>query len=268
MTSTPAGAPATGRLARLPRPYAGEPLVCIESDAGPLWIPESDGVMRPYLDINGTWEKEEGDLLLSIARPGVRFADIGANVGYFSLLIAKNFPGASIHSFEPHPMTSSVLALNAWNSGADITPHAVALSAGDRLLSLSTAVNNLGDTRTRVSATASSLVPAATLDELLPDAVFDLVKIDVQGFEPEVLLGMSKALSRNSGVVIVSEFWPHALRERGLDPVDVLETYTKMGLEIRAQFAAEVSEMSHRDIVRTCDEAGTGGQANLVMSRR
>ncbi len=169
----------------VPSPYRGDPLVCLDTDAGPLWIPAGDGVMRPYIEERGTWEQDEGNLLLEFARPGIRFADIGANVGYFSLLIAKHARGAVIHAFEPHPMTSSVLALNAWNSGADITTHALALSSGARTLTLSTAATNLGDTRTRVADTAEMLAAAAPLDEVLPDAAFDLVKIDVQGFEPE-----------------------------------------------------------------------------------
>jgi FkbM family methyltransferase len=250
-----------------PPAYVGERLVRLESDAGQIWIPASDDVMRPYISAQGHWEAEEGRLLLELARPGARIADIGANVGYFSLLIAKRYPRAVIHAFEPHPTTSAVLALNAWNSGADITTHAVALSAGSRLLGLTTAPTNLGDTRTVEAEVADVLVPAAPLDDLLPDAIFDLVKIDVQGYEPDVLAGMTDCLQRSPEPVIVSEFWPAALRDRGLDPLDVLDGYRRMGLEVRGHVADAITDRDFASLVRLCDEAGPFGQINLVMRK-
>jgi FkbM family methyltransferase len=249
-----------------PRPYVGEQLVCLTTDAGPLWIPASDGVMRPFMEERGTWEPEEGKLLGEFFRPGLRFLDVGANVGYFSLLVGLRCPQAVIHAFEPHPLTSQVLALNAWSSGADITPHTLALSAGDRLLALTTSESNLGDTRSRASESATMLSPAAPLDDVLPGAVFDLVKIDVQGFETEVIAGMTGMIARSPQVVIVAEFWPSALRERDLDPVAVLTTYREAGLTVRVQVGSDLSVQKPVEIVRTCEQAGPSGQVNLVLT--
>jgi len=249
-----------------PRPYVGEPLVRLLTDAGQLWIPASDGVMRPFLEERGTWEPEEGELLGEFFKRGLRFLDVGANVGYFSLLVAERCPGAVVHSFEPHPLTSQVLALNAWASGADITPHAMALSDGERVLALTTADSNLGDTRSRADGTGTMLCPAAPLDEVLPGAVFDLVKIDVQGFEAEAVAGMAGMIARSPGVVIVAEFWPAALRERGLDPVAVLEGYTELGLSARVQVGKDLTVQKPVETVRTCDQAGGNGQVNLVLT--
>lgn len=251
-----------------PRPYLGEELVCIATNAGPVWMPRSDDVMRPYLERHGSWEPEEAELLATFFKPGLRFLDVGANVGYFSLLVATKCAGATIHAFEPHPLTSQILALNAWNSGADITSHAMALSDGERILALTTAEHNLGDTRTSTGSTGSMLSPAAALDQILPDARFDLVKIDVQGFESEVVAGMSRMIARTPQVVIVAEFWPSALRERGLEPVDVLRGYADSGLHVRVQVERELAEKSPREIVSICDTAGPSGQVNLVLTTR
>lgn len=249
-----------------PRPYVGEELVGLHTDAGVVWIPASDGVMRPFMEERGTWEPEEGRLLSQSFKPGLRFLDVGANVGYFSLFVAQRCPGAVIHSFEPHPLTSQVLALNAWSSGADITTHALALSGGDRILALTTAESNLGDTRATASASGSMLCPAAPLDEVLPDAVFDLVKIDVQGFEVEAISGMVGMIRRSPQVVIVAEFWPGGLRERGLDPAQVLLSYRELGLSAMIHVGDDLSVMKPVDVVRLCDQAGPAGQVNLVLT--
>jgi FkbM family methyltransferase len=222
--------------------------------------------MRPFLEDRGTWEPEEGALLSRFFKPGIRFLDVGANVGYFSLLVGTRCRDAVIHAFEPHPLTSQILALNAWASGHDITPYAMALSAGERMLALSTADSNLGDTRSRVDGTATMLAPAGPLDDVLPGAQFDLVKIDVQGFEPEVIAGMSDMLTRSPGVVIVAEFWAAALRERDLDPVEVLRSYTAGGFEVRVHVGHDIARMTPVEIVRVCDEAGPSGQVNLVLT--
>lgn len=249
-----------------PRPYVGEELVALTTDAGIVWIPASDGVMRPFMEERGTWEPEEGALLSQSFKPGLRFLDVGANVGYFSLFVAQRCPGAVIHSFEPHPLTSQVLALNAWSSGADITPHALALSGGDRILALTTAESNLGDTRSRASGSGTMLSPAAPLDDVLPGAVFDLVKIDVQGFETDVISGMAGMIARSPQVVIVAEFWPAALRERGLDPGAVLTSYRELGLSTMIHVGEELSVMKPVEVVRLCDQAGPAGQVNLVLT--
>ena len=251
---------------RPPAPYIGEELVSLTTDVGQLWIPKSDDVMRPFLEERGTWEPEEGRLLREFFKPGLRFLDVGANVGYFSLFAAVWCEGAVIHSFEPHPLTSRVLALNAWQANADITTHALALSDGERVLALSTADTNLGDTRARATGRGTMLSPAAALDDVLPDARFDLVKIDVQGFEPEVLAGMSGMFRRSPDVVVVSEFWPLALRERGLDPVQVLRGYSELGLQVRAHVGDNVQNLKPVEIVRICDQAGPAGQVNLVLT--
>jgi FkbM family methyltransferase len=254
------------RQPELPSPYLGEELVSIDTDAGALWIPRSDGVMRPFMQERGTWEPEEGALLSRFFKPGIRFLDVGANVGYFSLFVATRCRDAVIHAFEPHPLTSRILALNAWASGHDITTYAMALSAGERMLALTTADSNLGDTRSRVEGSATMLSPAAPLDEMLPDAQFDLVKIDVQGFEPEVIAGMAGMRARSRGLVIVAEFWAAALRERGLQPVEVLRGYTAEGFEVRAHIGNDIAKMTPVEIVRVCDEAGPSGQVNLILT--
>ena len=83
-----------------------------------------------------------------------------------------------------------------------------------------TTATNLGDTLVGTAArdaddgamVAAMVAPAAVGDELFPDVGFDVVKIDVQGYELEVVTGLQGVIARSIGIVLVAEFWPSALR--------------------------------------------------------
>jgi hypothetical protein len=66
-------------------------------------------------------------------------------------------------------------------------------------------------------------------------------------------------------VSIVSEFWPGGLRQRGLDPLDVLGQYRELGLRFEVHVQDRLAEMADRDIVTLCDSGGENGQVNLLL---
>lgn len=250
----------------------GVELECVGSDVGPLWFPVSDDVMRPYIADQGTWERAEGELLSRFLKPGVRFLDVGANVGYFSRFVLRHAQGAQVDACEPHPFTYRLLQLNLWQAGGAARAWPTALGApGQRVAALTTAASNLGDTRSAMSGlegTRSDLVAASvTADELFPDSAFDLVKIDVQGAEPHVLAGMREVIARSPGIAIVAEFWPTSLRAAGMDPLEVLAGYREMGLRVVTQVGRLLSAVPAAETVEICDRGGPDGQVNLLLTR-
>ena len=85
---------------------------------------------------------------------------------------------------------------------------------------------------------------------------FDLVKIDVQGFEPEVDRGhdgddRAQPAGRDRRRVLAGR-----PARAGLDPVGVLAAYAELGLSVRVQVGEDLSEMKPVEVVRTCDQAG------------
>lgn len=254
-----------------PAALVGGPFQRLATDVGTVWMSAGDRVIRPFIHKNGVWEREEGNLLRSLMRPGCRFLDIGANVGYFSLFAARHAPGGTIDSVEPLPSNVDVLRFNLWTNDVAARVWPLALTAGDREVSMSVAPTNFGDARTSgISAEADDLfdlvVPAAPGDELFAGRSFDLVKIDVQGFEVEVLTGLAATVHRSPGLQVVSEFWPGGLRERGLDPGDVLRQYRELGFVIRVHVQDRVEARRDAEIVRLCDGAGPNGQVNLLLA--
>ncbi len=129
---------------------------------------------------------------------------------------------------------------------------------------------NPGDSRvgTRTSNDRYDLVvPVIPADELFPRRSFDVVKIDVQGFEPEVILGMERIVRQSPAIVLVAEFWPTALVERGLDPSEVLDRYRQLNFRIAVNDDGGTGTCTADEVIEHCRSAGPDGQVNLIMQR-
>jgi len=286
--------PRPGVAPSVPEPLPADEYDMVLVDAGQIWISHRDEVMRPYMQRAGSWERDEGRLLCSLAGPGCRFLDIGANVGYFSVLVGRSAPGVTVDAVEPDPDNVRALRFNLWANQVAGQVWPVALDDRDRVLELSGNEHNLGDLRsgrvtpteptvgpgpkseheaahrekTAAAATTATTwtVPAASGVDLFPDRVFDLVKVDVQGWEFPVLIGLDEVL-RRAPVAVVTEFWPAPLRWTGREPVEVLAHYRELGYRIRTQVGAELRTLTDADTVAVCDTAGIDGQVNLLLER-
>ncbi|MGO9321412.1 MAG: FkbM family methyltransferase [Solirubrobacteraceae bacterium] len=144
------------------------------------------------------------------------FYDIGANVGFLSLLGAKCVgPEGHVYCFEPQPNIASLLAHNLEQNGYsnyDIIEAAVSDRPGHARLELN-ARGHSGEARLARSAVdlratlSARMRPAldvrlVTLDELdLPAAA--LVKIDVEGAESQVLRGMTRVMREHQPSLII-----------------------------------------------------------------
>jgi FkbM family methyltransferase len=238
----------------------------LRTSVGELWITRTDQALRPYLQKRGAWEEDEGALLSTLLRPGCRFLDVGANIGYFSLFAFRSAPGVIIDAVEPHPNTVRLLRWNAWVNRVPMTVWPYALDARVGEVWMSAPEVNVGDCRVGPSDRPGSFtVTAVTGDALFAGRGFDVVKIDVQGWEREVLRGMRGVLAASPGVALVVEFWPHSLRERGVEPYSVLEEYRGMGFDMVTQVGDRLCRLDDDAIVLVCDNAGLYGQVNLLL---
>jgi FkbM family methyltransferase len=263
----------TARPPNIPEALPAADFEMMVVDVGKLWISRRDEVMRPYMARAGTWEPEEGKVLRSLTKPGCRFLDIGANMGYFSVLVSAAAPGVRVEAVEPDPTNVRVLRFNLWFNLVNGTVWPLALDDSSRALHLSDNEHNLGDLRTgRVdgggeNAAAKWVVPAGSGDELFAGRSFDLVKIDTQGWEFEILIGLDGTLRRSPGVRIVAEFCPQILKDRGRDPLEVLTRYRELGYEVRAVVHGEPADLANTEITQVCASGGREGAVNLLLSR-
>jgi FkbM family methyltransferase len=255
----------------LPAPVReGGPFEQIETDVGMLWMQASDEVMRPYLMRRGRWEESTATLLSKLLRRGARLLDIGANVGYFSVFAHRLGRDIQIDAVEPHPVIFSLLQANLWANGVRARVHNTALGDIRRLLPMSSPPMNPGDSRVGVVTPDHRydlIVPVITADELFARRTFDVVKIDVQGFEPEVVLGMERIVRESPAIVLIVEFFPTPLLERGLDPAEVLERYRRLGFRIAVNDDGGTGTCTGAEVLEHCRSAGPDGQVNLILTR-
>lgn len=242
--------------------------VHVSTDVGGLWLPADDRVILPYMRSSGTWEPGEAELLRSLLRPNSRFLDVGANVGYFSALAAKLCPQGTIDAVEPEPRSVSLLRLNLWT----LAPHAqvwpVGLGLRRGIAALHVEQGNPGNTFVEEnSARATRLAALVRGDELFAGRRFDVIKVDVQGYEPEVIQGLEETLRRSGQVSVVVEFFPDALRQRGLPPSDVLRLYQGMGFERLVDVAGRLLRLEEEELLSMCQSAGRNGFVNLLLRK-
>ncbi len=170
----------------------------------------------------GVMGKEEARLLEKLVKPGMQILDVGANIGLYTLLLAR-LAGESgkVFAFEPEPNLFSTLCENCEGNGAhNVTPFQCAAGEANGRATFQRATFNSGDNRLGASKSgAESIeVEVARLDEVLPVRTVDLIKLDVQGHELAALIGMEKLLASSPDVRVLFEFWPAGLRAANASP--------------------------------------------------
>jgi FkbM family methyltransferase len=256
---------------KLPLPVSeGGPFEQIETEVGSLWIQTRDEVMRPYLLRRKAWAESTCSLLSRMLGPHARFLDVGANIGYFSLFAHSLQRGIEIDAVEPHPILHRLLAANLWSNTVTARIHHTALGESRRLTPMSSDPKNPGDSRVGIhnpDERYDLIVPIISGDELFARQRFDVVKVHVQGFEPEVILGLERIVRQSPAIVLIVAFWPSALTDRGLDPSEVLDNYRRLGFHIAVSDPEATGTCSVDEVMDHCRSAGPNGQVNLILSR-
>ncbi|UTI62612.1 FkbM family methyltransferase [Paraconexibacter antarcticus] len=151
----------------------------------------------------GVFDPCVSETLHRLIDPGDVVVDVGANVGYLtSLAAARAGSAGEVHAFEPHPGVYALLQANVarWGSAgvAGVTTHQVALSDHEGTAELNAGARfheNMGLASLSAAPGAAGaddeLVPVTVqrLDDVIGDRSVGLLKIDVEGHEPEVLRG-------------------------------------------------------------------------------
>ena len=182
-----------------------------------MYVSLSDTAVGLTIYKTKSYEPHVSKAITERLKSGMVFVDIGANIGYFSLLAANLIgPDGKVFAFEPYQYNVKLLFLNSRINGfenIEIIPCAVAdkksLFAYDNMASNGVISELNADLNALLSTT---LVNSIMLDEALQNInKMDIIKIDVEGAE-YLALGGGRKLLKKHRPIIFSEFAPPSLQ--------------------------------------------------------
>jgi FkbM family methyltransferase len=244
-------------------------LVQVETDIGPLWLRTDDAVMTPWITYYRSWEKETTAFLRESLTVGMHVIDIGANIGYHTLVCAHAVtPSGTVLSLEPEPTNYAVLCANLWHAHmTNVTPLRAAASRHTGQTRLSLSDTNMGDHRTLYNVSWERAIDVACMridDFLEAGSPIDLAKLDIQGSEHVAIHGMESMIAQYHPLLVV-EFWPLGIRELGDDPAAVLAYYRDIGYEISVLELPHLDESDGFNRLIASIEALQGGFGTLIL---
>jgi len=151
------------------------------------------------------FEEEEINCLESYVEEDSVCIDVGANIGIYSIFLARKASKGCVHAFEPHPLNRKILQLNAELNGRNnIEIHHFLVGNHEGMIDFSIssdlAYSSMIPTK-RKAETDKIRLPCTTLDALFSHSKkrIDVIKIDTEGAELLVLKG-AELLLRNPAI--------------------------------------------------------------------
>jgi len=188
---------------------------------------------------NRIWEPFETSVIVNHLKKGDVFLDIGANIGYFSV-VASTLVGASgkVIAYEPDEKNFRLLEKNIAVNGLTNT-RLFNAAVSDRSSSgyIYLCEDNEGDHRIYDCGegrerTGIEIVHGNDHIPRVTDRL-DFIKIDTQGSEAHILRGMDKVIQANKDhLAMVIEFWPHGLKQSGASGGELLDMISAFDFDL------------------------------------
>jgi FkbM family methyltransferase len=186
----------------------------------------------------GEWERQQTLLFESLLSEDMVFVDVGAHIGYYTLLAARRVGARGrVYAFEPAPDNFRVLARNIGQNGlTNVVAEPLAVARRRSRASFT-----LSDNDSASHSLAGALqggrrveVETISLDEYFSGSRgrIDVVKLDAEGVELAILEGMQEVLARNPDLILFTEIYPRAMEAFGNSPDDFLAALARLGFSV------------------------------------
>jgi FkbM family methyltransferase len=205
----------------------------VETERFTMWVDVDDQLVAPGIVAEKAYEPHVTAVLEREIKPGSTFVDIGANMGWFTLLAAG--VAGQVIAIEPNPTNVQLIYRSLLaNQYENVRVVECAVTDRPNLLRLNflrsngsvAAIDNASDA-------AFTIVQGQPLDALLRDVErVDVIKMDIEGHEPVALRGMMQTLKQFQPV-LVFEMHPLAIRvNAGSEPADLLDGLAALGYRL------------------------------------
>lgn len=190
------------------------------------------------LSISEFHEPFETELVKKEIKSGYVVLNIGANIGYYTLIFAKLVgKEGKVFAFEPDPDNFALLKKNVEINGylnVTLVQKAISNKTGKIRLYLSERskgdhrICNLHDGRKSIE------IEAIQLDDYFKNynGRIDFIKMDIQGAEGAAIQGMPLLLQKIKRTKMITEFWPSGLKKFGTEPEEFLKLLLKHDFKI------------------------------------
>lgn len=226
--------------------------------------------------LRGVYDKLETDIIGGSVSDGDTVLDIGAHIGYFTLILARAVGDhGKVFAFEPEPENFRFLSKNIEiNKCQNVILENLALSFGAGKTKLFLDKSNLGNmSLSNLNIPQKSLAGYVEVESMALDKYVSkignkvsFIKIDVQGAEGLVFSGASNLL-QNQKPTILLELWPYGLRNNGTDPLKFLKDLENLGYKFRVLDVTNkiLKEKSPQDLLSvSLNREGGKGWANVL----
>lgn len=205
--------------------------------------------LDPFSDLgrwllrDGTYEPDTAAVFAQEIAPGDTVIDVGANEGYFSVVAGLIVgPAGKVISVEPQARLRDIIEINMRLNGVtwhSLVPKAVGGKSGEqRKLHLYSRFNTGMSSIVRKyhSSIATEVIEFISFDDLLRTtgtAKVHFLKVDVEGFEDEVVISLLPMLRSGHIAKLYLDYHARLLTERGLNPAEINSAILDSGMQIK-----------------------------------
>lgn len=209
----------------------------VEIEGRKMFVHGNDGLA---LSLFKVYEPAQTQVVKKYVKEGNVVVDIGAHVGYYTLLFAQLVgQKGKVYAFEPDPVNFELLKKSVEVNGyQNVTIIQKAVSDKNSKVKLYLGDNNRAINRiydAKMNDTQKVIeVDSVRLDDYFKnhEGEIDFIKMDVEGSETSVIDGMPSILQKTKTLKIITEFYPYLIRKFGKEPEEFVQSLLTAGFKV------------------------------------